>query len=107
MEQPRQWLNFADFCNDCGNCDIFCPEDGGPYLIKPRIFVNRERWTADAPRDAILVEQGAITGRFAGVEYRVGGSDEPVPDHEYAGMLSRLRAALLAPTEVNYVSACF
>ncbi len=99
MEQPRQWVNFADFCNDCGNCDIFCPEDGGPYVLKPRIFVSRERWAADAPRDAILIEKGAVTGRFGGVEYR--GDD----DSAYALILNRLRDALLAPNEVNYVSA--
>jgi putative selenate reductase len=99
MEQPRQWVNFADFCNDCGNCDIFCPEDGGPYVLKPRIFVSRERWAADAPRDAILIEKGAVTGRFGGVEYR---ADD---DSAYASILNRLRDALLAPNEVNYVSA--
>ena len=99
MEQPRQWVNFADFCNDCGNCDIFCPEDGGPYVLKPRVFVSRERWAADAPRDAILIEKGAVTGRFGGVEYR--GDD----DSAYAPILNKLRDALLAPNEVNYVSA--
>jgi putative selenate reductase len=28
----HQIANYADFCNDCGNCDVFCPEDGGPYI---------------------------------------------------------------------------
>ncbi|MGB6642819.1 MAG: glutamate synthase, partial [Thermoanaerobaculia bacterium] len=31
LQERHQIGNFADFCNDCGNCDIFCPEDGGPY----------------------------------------------------------------------------
>ena len=30
IREPRQFATFADFCNDCGNCDVFCPEDGGP-----------------------------------------------------------------------------
>ena len=30
LEKKHQIANFADFCNECGNCDIFCPEDGGP-----------------------------------------------------------------------------
>jgi putative selenate reductase len=42
LKKKHQIGNFADFCNDCGNCDVFCPEDGGPYLIKPRFF-SRER----------------------------------------------------------------
>ncbi|GIS37006.1 MAG: hypothetical protein Ct9H90mP9_0360 [Pseudomonadota bacterium] len=42
LEKKHQIANFADFCNECGNCDIFCPEDGGPYVLKPRFFGSRE-----------------------------------------------------------------
>ena len=28
--KAHQIANFQDFCNECGNCDVFCPEDGGP-----------------------------------------------------------------------------
>jgi hypothetical protein len=48
VTMTRQIVNFADFCNECGDCDVFCLEDGGPYLFKPRLFVNRERWLRDA-----------------------------------------------------------
>jgi putative selenate reductase len=99
----RQIVNFADFCNDCGNCDIFCLEDGGPYLLKPRLFVSRERWLADAPRDAVLVEPGATSARFGG-ELVVVAAGEPAGDDPRAQALQSLRAALLAPGEVNHVS---
>jgi len=42
IERGHQFANFADFCNDCGNCDVFCPEDGGPYIEKPRFFSSLE-----------------------------------------------------------------
>jgi putative selenate reductase len=103
VTEERQIGNFADFCNDCGNCDTFCPEDGGPFKLKPRFFISRERWLADAPRDAILVERDAITGRFDGVEVRVTKSAAPTDDANVR-ILRRLRDALLAPTEVNYVN---
>lgn len=38
IEKVEQIANFADACNECGNCDVFCPEDGGPYIEKPRFF---------------------------------------------------------------------
>lgn len=38
VDKGHQLANFADCCNDCGNCDVFCPEDGGPYVEKPRFF---------------------------------------------------------------------
>jgi putative selenate reductase len=104
VTEARQIANFADFCNDCGNCDIFCPEDGGPQQLKPRLFTDRVRWEADAPRDAILVEPDATTGRFDGAVVRVGagsGADSADPRER---LLSRLRDALLASTEINYVN---
>lgn len=85
IEQPHQIGNFADLCNDCGNCDVFCPEDGGPHILKPRFFACRETWEAAAPSDGLYVERvgdvqwvrarldgQSVTLRFEGsrVEYR-------------------------------------
>lgn len=71
LRAERQWAYFADFCNDCGNCDTFCPEQGGPYQAKPRFHGSRAGFVADAPRDAFLIEDtGAVTrARFAGIEH--------------------------------------
>jgi putative selenate reductase len=47
--ERHQIATFADACNECGNCDVFCPEDGGPYIEKPRFFGSIEsyrRWNA-------------------------------------------------------------
>jgi putative selenate reductase len=104
VAEARQIGNFADFCNDCGNCDTFCPEDGGPFRLKPRFFVSRERWERDAPRDAILVEADATTGRFDGRVVRVGAGDTSPSDDPHVHILRRLRASLLAPDEHNYVN---
>jgi putative selenate reductase len=64
---------FADFCNECGNCDVFCPEDGGPYLVKPRFFGSVEQWTKWREMDGLFVEKTgglvSIRGRAGGVEY--------------------------------------
>ncbi len=73
--EQKQIGNFADFCNDCGNCDVFCPEDGGPYRIKPRFFGEESAWLADRPRDGFHVTRTsaglAVRGRFSGKEYRL------------------------------------
>ncbi|HEX2798913.1 MAG TPA: 4Fe-4S dicluster domain-containing protein, partial [Thermoanaerobaculia bacterium] len=67
----HQLANWADACNDCGNCDVFCPEDGGPYIEKPRLFGSLASFLADAPRPGFLVrreDDGSLTarGRWAG-----------------------------------------
>jgi putative selenate reductase len=40
----QQYLLFAELCNQCGNCMVFCPEDGDPAAVKPALFLDRDRF---------------------------------------------------------------
>jgi putative selenate reductase len=44
ITQKYQIYNIADFCNECGNCNTFCPTMGAPYLDKPKIHLSKESW---------------------------------------------------------------
>ncbi len=72
IERHRQVGNFADACNECGNCDVFCPEDGGPYLAKSRFFGSAAAWKEKPVRDGFAFESDGATltmhGRFDGEE---------------------------------------
>ena len=72
LAQRHQIGVFADFCNECGNCDVFCPEDGGPYVEKPRFH-----GTVEALR-AVAFAQGFHLSRRGGRDVVVGrfGADE-------------------------------
>ncbi|MCR4658557.1 MAG: putative selenate reductase subunit YgfK [Lachnospiraceae bacterium] len=37
-----QILHVDRMCNECGNCEVFCPYDGAPYRDKFTLFCNRE-----------------------------------------------------------------
>jgi putative selenate reductase len=39
--QSYQIVNIADFCNECGNCDTFCPTSGAPYKDKFKMHLTR------------------------------------------------------------------
>jgi putative selenate reductase len=73
VRETHQIANFQDFCNDCGNCDTFCPEDGGPYLEKPRFFGSLESFERLKERDGLFARReagkDAIWGRIRGREY--------------------------------------
>jgi putative selenate reductase len=71
IDQEHQIANYADFCNECGNCDTFCPEYGGPYIKKPGFYSSRETWEAAKPRDGFVVAGSTIVGRIKGVEYEL------------------------------------
>jgi len=69
--KAHQIANLADACNECGDCDIFCPESGGPYKVKPRFFLDPATWERQTTRDGLLVSGTTIRARIEGVEYRI------------------------------------
>lgn len=136
LVEKHQIGNFADFCNDCGNCDVFCPEDGGPYVLKPRFFGSREAWEGAPVRDGFFIErrggEDVVLGRFSGAEFRLrlrggraafagdgfaiefdpgdpagslqGRADTDEIDLTYFEIMNRLRLAVLASSDVNYIN---
>ena len=73
VERAEQIANFADFCNDCGNCDTFCPEYDGPFIKKPNFFGSFHAWQAFTQRDGFFVDlslaHDRIHGRIRGKTY--------------------------------------
>ena len=135
VEQKHQIGNFADFCNDCGNCDVFCPELGGPYRVKARFFGSREAFDAE-PVDGLWVGgAGAglwVAGRFEGrvfeavgdggrVSYEgpgfrvsfdagdpegtLSGHATEVVDLTWWRIMAAVAGAVLSDDAVNYLSA--
>jgi putative selenate reductase len=134
LTTKHQIANYADFCNDCGNCDVFCPEEGGPYVIKPRFFGSVETFEAYAGENGFLVERDGdavrVRGRFdagafelrvigATVSYRGDGFDvtyDPADpagtlagtgaevDLTYATILHLVQRCVLDEDSVNYVN---
>ncbi|MBL4632417.1 MAG: glutamate synthase, partial [Kofleriaceae bacterium] len=133
VEKKVQYGNFADFCNECGNCDIFCPEDGGPYAVKGRFFGNLDDWRTMKSSDGFFFERGDSTriyGRFEGnefemqevdgkVSYRgqgfevtfdsanpaesVAGNAETEVDLSYYYLMSWISTAVLNSASANYL----
>jgi putative selenate reductase len=59
LAKAHQLANYADACNDCGNCDVFCPEDGGPFVEKPRFFGSLETYRKYAGKNGFYLDQAA------------------------------------------------
>lgn len=41
ITQKYQILNIANFCNECGNCNTFCPTNSAPYKEKPKFWLTK------------------------------------------------------------------
>ena len=44
VEQKTQILHIADWCNQCGNCETFCPTADSPYMDKPHLYLVKEEF---------------------------------------------------------------
>jgi putative selenate reductase len=72
VEKEYQFVNLADFCNDCGNCDTFCPEDGGPYIVKPRFFSSQQSYKKNKNQDGFyFLNHYTLLACISGLEYRL------------------------------------
>ena len=40
----QQYFVLAELCNECGNCMVFCPENGDPAQTKPKLYLDRSRF---------------------------------------------------------------
>jgi len=86
LRETVQIANFADACNECGNCDIFCPEWGGPYKLKPRFFSSAMSYASAHHQDGFVVSPGRMVGRIDGIEHTLSfGADG---DHFSDGTIS-------------------
>jgi len=73
VKKNEQWAVYADFCNECGNCDTYCPEDGGPFAQKPKFFGTMETYQHHSDRDGFYCERSEekdrLWGRFGSRHY--------------------------------------
>jgi putative selenate reductase len=42
ITQKNQIITIANFCNECGNCNTFCPTSGSPYKTKALFYLTEE-----------------------------------------------------------------
>ena len=73
IEGRQQYLVFSELCNECGNCLTFCPENGDPAVIKPRLFLDAERFDAASGERFLLTSSGQVEATAG------GGAESTVP----------------------------
>ncbi len=72
LKKDRQIGTLADFCNECGNCDTYCPEEGAPYIEKPRFFFSKESFERFSSYDGFcFFSPHQLAGRMKGKVYSI------------------------------------
>ncbi len=60
----QQYLVWAELCNECGNCMTFCPENGDPAMIKPRLYTDPSVYDGRSGQGFLIGADGDLTARF-------------------------------------------
>jgi putative selenate reductase len=62
LKREKQWILRSDACNACGNCDTHCPQEGGPWRVKPAVDAEG-RVSAEGVGEAVRAAlEGAVRG---------------------------------------------
>ncbi len=66
----QQYFVLAELCNECGNCMVFCPENGDPAQVKPKLYLDRGRFDGAEGQGFFLTPagDGVTIGARAGYE---------------------------------------
>ncbi|MFA7167660.1 MAG: putative selenate reductase subunit YgfK [Sphaerochaetaceae bacterium] len=68
FDNPFQILHLDAYCNECGNCETFCPYDGGPYRKKFTLFSRKDDFE-HGENDGFCQNEGEILIRQGGKLY--------------------------------------
>jgi len=58
MSGRQQYFVLAELCNECGNCMVFCPENGDPAQVKPKLYLDRGRFELGTGQGFLLRPDG-------------------------------------------------
>ncbi len=61
-DSRQQYFVLSELCNECGNCMTFCPENGDPAMVKPRIYTDAKLFNS-RDTQGLLVDENGIHAR--------------------------------------------
>jgi len=56
-------------CNECSNCEVYCPEQGAPFQLKERVFLGLDEFRSAPALDGFCRQGNTLHARLGGVEF--------------------------------------
>lgn len=76
VDGSKRMMHIDDYCNECGNCYIFCPDKCTPYKDRLTFFAGRKE-LEDSTNQGFAVLEDTIVYRFDGETKECKISDAP------------------------------
>ncbi|MFO8035087.1 MAG: putative selenate reductase subunit YgfK [Anaerolineales bacterium] len=74
-ENHNQILHLDALCNECGNCETFCPYHGAPYKDKFTLFWDEESFLESDNEGYLPLSDATLQMRYRGEIYQLSVSD--------------------------------
>ncbi len=66
-----QILHIDGLCNECGNCETFCPYNNAPYKIKPTIFWNENNFVESSNDGFYISSNNSKKSEILKIKFRL------------------------------------
>ncbi|MFC2104389.1 putative selenate reductase subunit YgfK [Bacteroidota bacterium] len=102
VNQKYQILNIANFCNECGNCNTFCPTNSAPYKEKPKFWLTKSSFD--------IAEEGYYLEKENSLLYKQNGNQTCLTDNQDEYLFksfdfeAKLSKSDLSLKEINFKS---
>jgi len=70
IREPHQLAVFEGACNECSNCEIYCPESGAPFIEKEIVFLTCDSFD-ESELDGFCRAGEVLHARLGGREYEL------------------------------------
>ncbi|RLD11881.1 MAG: putative selenate reductase subunit YgfK [Chloroflexota bacterium] len=64
LQNHNQILHLDALCNECGNCETFCPHNGAPYRDKFTLFWDEESFQENANAGFLFITDTTLKMRY-------------------------------------------
>ncbi len=65
-----QILHIDGLCNECGNCETFCPYSSAPYKTKPTLFWDKKNFN-ESQNDGFIISTNNDNSTVLGITFRL------------------------------------
>ncbi|MFQ5744070.1 MAG: 4Fe-4S binding protein [Acidobacteriota bacterium] len=80
IRKRHQLAVLEGLCNECSNCEVYCPETGAPFKLKERLFLSLKDFKSSPSQDGFCRDSNILHARLGGVEMQF----EPEPESNCA-----------------------
>nr|MBC8384055.1 putative selenate reductase subunit YgfK [Candidatus Cloacimonadota bacterium] len=71
LKDIYQIIHLDGMCNECGNCETFCPYNGAPYKDKFTLFGNKDDFLESQNNGFVILDEQNIKLRFNHIIYNL------------------------------------